>query len=293
MSKDRGADCWTREGLRERGIGKRKLKTMLADGSLHRVHRNIYIQARPTPTRVALALLAGLAGVALSGRSAMQVVSGRALTFPLELEGPRTIVGKNFRVRHSRMNGVCKFRDMKIIEPLYAARRVPPETQEGFERYYATPRGKHRFEQDVSRCKRVTKKLRTLLKVLSIGADTQGERDLASALRKHGHKVEHNVTGGQYRFDLFLPKYRLIIEIDGWEYHNSGGSFEKDRWKSLEANAEGFIVLRVSANSVKYYSRRVIDVIERTISWIRAGYPARQLTTFSGNPAFRWNEFAR
>src|SRR5699024_8602098 len=44
---------WTTQELRKRGIGKRKQARMVADGTLHRVHRGIYISGRASAHNIA------------------------------------------------------------------------------------------------------------------------------------------------------------------------------------------------------------------------------------------------
>ncbi|MDY3127517.1 MAG: hypothetical protein SOW59_05220, partial [Corynebacterium sp.] len=237
-------NIYTAQKLCLAGITRTARAAMLADATLHHIHRNIYIDEAPTPERVARALIQGLAQVALTGKTAIEFYNNQPLTFPIELEGPRTIRGKNFYVKHSRLDRVDVRDGMRVVHPLSAARAIPRGTERALERFYSGPVGKRKFLQDVARSRRVSARLRSLLQRISIGADTWGERILGRQLRACGLTVEHNVRMLGYRFDLVLGKYGIVVEIDGWEYHKSLDSFICDRWKTSNASASGFVVLR-------------------------------------------------
>ena len=114
----RSMGIWTTQALRARGIGRRKQARMVADGELHRVHRGIYVDGKATPDSFARALTQSLADVALTGYSATQKHLGQKLTFPLELEGPRTIRGKKFQVKHTRRHTTQVIDGVRVVEPL-------------------------------------------------------------------------------------------------------------------------------------------------------------------------------
>ena len=177
---------------------------MVDDGTLHRVHRGIYISGRVSARNVARALTQSLSDVALAGHSATQLHLGHTLTFPLELEGPRTIRGENFTVRHTRRQ-TTQFKDgIKLVEPLWAARRSPYEQEWLLEQCYRGRSGIDKLKRDVGRMKRLTMQLRSVLKRCCIGADSVAEKKLATELRRVGFQVQHNVLFAGYRYDLWL-----------------------------------------------------------------------------------------
>ncbi|MDY3126938.1 MAG: DUF559 domain-containing protein, partial [Corynebacterium sp.] len=210
---------------------------------------------------------------------------------PIELEGPRTIRGKNFYVKHSRLDRV-EIRDgMRVVHPLSAARAVPRGTERALERFYSGPAGKRRFLRDIARSRRISARLRSLLQRISIGADTWGERILGRQLRACGLTVEHNVRMLGYRFDLVLGKYGIVVEIDGWEYHKSLDSFICDRWKTSNASASGFVVLRFTADCVQTYLDKVVDKILQAVAWVKNGRPRAGLLNNNPLPAHLWHQY--
>lgn len=117
---------------------------MVADGELHRVHRGIYVDGKATPDSFARALTQSLADVALTGHSATQKHLGQKLTFPLELEGPRTIRGKKFQVKHTRRHTTQVIDGVRVVEPLWAASTSKYERGWLLERYYRHRKAKAR-----------------------------------------------------------------------------------------------------------------------------------------------------
>lgn len=91
--------------LRESGVGKRALARKVAEGTLHRIHRGIFVEGKVDAAAVARALVVGLVRIAFTGKTASEIFLGKRLTFPLEAEGPRTIAGPGFKVTRSRPRG--------------------------------------------------------------------------------------------------------------------------------------------------------------------------------------------
>lgn len=57
------------------------------------------------------------------------------------------------------------------------------------------------------------------------------ERKLYLALRKAGYRVKTHVLFGDWEVDLYLPQFRLVIEVDG-KHHESEKQKKIDRKKS-------------------------------------------------------------
>ncbi|MFB2555189.1 endonuclease domain-containing protein [Herbiconiux liangxiaofengii] len=66
-----------------------------------------------------------------------------------------------------------------------------------------------------------------------------------------GLEVEPQVRIPPYRADLVLPG-RLVVEVDGREFHDTASSFESDRRRDAELARRGYRVLRLSYAQVLY-----------------------------------------
>ena len=55
-----------------------------------------------------------------------------------------------------------------------------------------------------------------------------------------------NTTLLGYEIDALFPEQRLIVELDGWEFHSDRGSFESNRDRDAELLANGFRTVRIT-----------------------------------------------
>jgi hypothetical protein len=55
-----------------------------------------------------------------------------------------------------------------------------------------------------------------------------------------------NVTIAGYEADAYFPDAGLIVQLDGWDYHQDREAFEGDRLRDGEALIDGVPTLRVS-----------------------------------------------
>ncbi len=55
------------------------------------------------------------------------------------------------------------------------------------------------------------------------------------------------VDGRCYRLDLCYLRERVVVEVDGFEYHNGRASFDRDRTRGNDIALAGYLVLRVTA----------------------------------------------
>jgi Protein of unknown function (DUF559) len=55
-----------------------------------------------------------------------------------------------------------------------------------------------------------------------------------------------NVLVRGYEVDAFWPSYRLIVELDSWEFHRGRRAFERDRERDAILQAAGYRVIRVT-----------------------------------------------
>lgn len=87
--------------------------------------------------------------------------------------------------------------------------------------------------------------------------DALNERVAGIALLEH----EGLVPGRKFRADIYLPASRLVIEMDGFQFHRSKEKFQKDRDRRNLMIKLGYPVLA-------YYYKRVIADIDGVIDEI-------------------------
>jgi very-short-patch-repair endonuclease len=62
--------------------------------------------------------------------------------------------------------------------------------------------------------------------------------------------VNHHLNG--FETDFHWPHAKLVVEVDGWEFHKERPQFEQDRGRGLIHNAAGYTVTRASALQVEH-----------------------------------------
>ena len=133
--------------------------------------------------------------------------------------------------------------------------------------------------------RRVPKPLREAIRHAAIGADSPPERTLSRQLRAEGIYPKHNVLIAGYRFDLKIGK--LLVEVDGWEYHKHSVAFQADRSKQNAAVAHGYTVLRFTADDINYHLSEAILLIKATIEVLKGRNP--ELPTSATQPYWKWH----
>jgi len=69
----------------------------------------------------------------------------------------------------------------------------------------------------------------------------------------------------RYRADIALPRYKVSIEIEGWQYHSKLHSFQRDRTRMLDFFRYGWRVLNVTNKQVKEDSASIIEAVRDVI----------------------------
>lgn len=92
------------------------------------------------------------------------------------------------------------------------------------------------------------------------------ERKFLQLCRRHripAPKV--NVRVGRFVVDFLWPESRLIVEVDGYEYHGARASFEADRARDAELALRGYRVVRFTYRQVTGEPERVAATIARLV----------------------------
>jgi very-short-patch-repair endonuclease len=96
----------------------------------------------------------------------------------------------------------------------------------------------------------------------SDGARTNLEQAMLALCRRHrlpGPEV--NVKIDRYEVDFLWREQRLIVEVDGWEAHQTRSAFEGDRARDARLAVLGYEVVRFTWRQVTGQRRQVADTI--------------------------------
>jgi very-short-patch-repair endonuclease len=73
------------------------------------------------------------------------------------------------------------------------------------------------------------------------------------------------VAGRFFEVDCLWPGQRLIVELDGWQTHSTGRSFEKDRERDRLLLVEGWRVTRITWRQLRDEAPAVIADLRRLL----------------------------
>ncbi len=90
---------------------------------------------------------------------------------------------------------------------------------------------------------------------------SEPERVVARALTARNFTMEINARVGKFYGDLVDYRARVIVEIDGREFHTDSATFNNDRRRQNELVLDGWLVLRYSAATALADLDRVVDEI--------------------------------
>ena len=97
--------------------------------------------------------------------------------------------------------------------------------------------------------------------------DSQLEIDMARLLRHHGldHYDFHARPLG-FEVDFAYQAERVVLETDGWEFHQSREAFEEDRRRDLCLGAHGWQVTRVTWRQIHDNPEWVIGCLRQLLA---------------------------
>jgi hypothetical protein len=87
------------------------------------------------------------------------------------------------------------------------------------------------------------------------------------------HPIE--VDGRCYRVDLCYTQERVVLEVDGFEYHNGRAVFDRDRTRGNEIALAGYLVLRITATFTDW---QIATTVATALRLNRPARPNRELT---------------
>lgn len=268
------------------GIGRGSIEWRLANGSLHRVLRGVYLVGHPIAPPGALELAAVLAcgeETLVSHRSAIALW---ALTKAPVGEVEVTVIGRDCRSRNGlRVHHVQELsaadrahkRGIPVTSPArtlidYAATANATELERAIAEACANNLANER--QILAAIERVPNhagvgSVRAILGQPGGPKRTRsdGERAmLIQLIRGSGLPVplvNHPVAG--YTADFLWPNERLIVELDSYPFHGHRAAFERDHRRDIVHRDAGYDVLRFTGRQLANEPLRVLAAIVRAL----------------------------
>jgi very-short-patch-repair endonuclease len=255
----------TRRALDAAGIGTNVITNRVMTGRLHRFHNGVYLLDSPErASRVTLltaAVAACGAGAVLSHRSAAELWE---LLPPHAGHIEVTVVAHNAGdrpgIRRHRVPELdpADIRNRRGIPVTSPARTVLDNACDpALEELIGTALAKghvteRQIEQAIARCptRRGVRRLRGFLNQNGGARRTRSwaERRLLSLIREAGLPVPlTNQLLHGYQVDAVWPDQRLVVEVDGYDFHRDRRSFETDRARDAALVAAGYRVIRFTA----------------------------------------------
>ena len=278
--------------LRAQGLSQKQIERLVRSGRLYRVERGVFTTAPPEGELLLRALCHRRPHLVFTGRTALEVREGAAITLPVQCLvpegksvhcGPQMTVQRRRKVRYQVVRGLrVALRAAAVAD----ATDVPDEVLiRCLESEFTGHRGKRWLESEVGHLSRIPARFHALVSRAAIGADSEAERMVARALLARGFEVEQNVRIGNYYFDCLLRKAKVIVEIDGYRYHSAENleTFVRDRWKANHAVRQGYRVLRYSGSCVTHHLAQLVEQI------IAAVEGREEMPVVESLPVWEWH----
>jgi very-short-patch-repair endonuclease len=254
--------------LRRSGLSEEAIKTRVAAGRLHRLHRGVYAVghlALPPEGRWLAAVLAlghgprDVAGTVLDRWGA--AVSHRSAASLWELlpitQAPSDVVVAGNGGRARRV-GIRVHRSLTLISADVTLRRgipvtTPARTIADLREASSADRAAAVAGWELRRAVRQAN-----VRGLMIDEEDRKDRtrsdlegDFLRLCRRHRlPRPEVNVPIGPFLVDFLWTKRRLVVETDSYLYHRGRTAFQDDRARDLELRRLGYEVLRLSERQV-------------------------------------------
>jgi very-short-patch-repair endonuclease len=100
---------------------------------------------------------------------------------------------------------------------------------------------------------------------------SEAERRLLELIRAAGlPEPETNARVGRWEVDFLWREARLIVEVDGYAFHSSRSSFERDRRRDADLTAHGIRVMRVTWRRIERQPEAVVATLAAALARLAA-----------------------
>jgi very-short-patch-repair endonuclease len=252
------------------GLDKDAVRTRVADGRLHRLHRAVYAVGHTRLSREGrwmAAVLASGPGAVLSHRSAAALWGIRATAAArIDVTVPRASgyrSNQSVIVHHPRRAWTQTVRDGIPVT-------TPTQTLIDLSSVLPLPALERALEAaealrllDVNG---LPPRLAKLAALVEPRLRSPLEARLLAMCRQRGLPAPRvNVVIEGFEVDFSWPEQRLIVETDGHRHHGTRAAFERDRERDALLTAEGWRVVRITHRRLNT-PEAVGDLLERLLS---------------------------
>ena len=275
----------TTRQLNAAGLTSEAIALRCSKGLLHRVHQGVYLVG----PQVWLPNARELAAILALGRSAVVSHRSAAALWGFATPSPRavevTIVGAGCRSRDGI--GVRRVSDLlpderahkngiPVTSPArtlldFAHEASPHELEQALAEAYALNlTSERRLQRIVARRphRAGARALRAELERERGPALTrsEAERRMKQLLREAGLPAaltNQRIAG--YEADFVWPERRLIVEVDGYQFHGHRAAFERDRKRDAAHTLAGYRVMRITWRALTEERMAVAVIIARAL----------------------------
>jgi very-short-patch-repair endonuclease len=270
----------TRAQLREAGVGKRAIARFLDDGWLLRRHVGVYqlgVFAGPFGPEQAALLACGPRAVLGHWTSIGVFELGPRGNRPVEILLPGGLAGQRPGIRPHRATALpaCDvvlrhglrvttpartLLDLAASTPRAVLERLTEEAQ--VQKLASTAELLAVIERGARRPG--VRKLRAVVDLLDepLLTRSEAERRLIALCRAAALPLPRtNVRLAGWEVDAVWNAQRLVVEVDGFKYHGTHPSFERDRRKDADLTLAGYRVLRLTWRRITREPDQVIALI--------------------------------
>ena len=272
----------TRRQLFELDLSDSGISWRCATGRLFRVHAGVYAVGRPPDTplqRAAAAVLACGPHAALSHHSALTLWGLEKrwsdpwhVTVRRDRRRPHIVVHRSRGLIHADLRvqlgilATSPARTMLDCAPELSDRRLARVVADG------RLRGLLRVSQlaDVAgRFPYHPGRRRLLATILDAGAPTRSDFEnafLDLCVRSGLPRPQLNAWVAGYEVDALFADERLIVELDGWAFHQDKASFERDRNRDADTLAAGLATVRITWERFTHSPQKELERLDTILA---------------------------
>jgi hypothetical protein len=245
------------------GLSESQVYYRVKVGRLHRVHRGVHAVGRPPKTALehaAAAVLACGPGAVLSHRSALALWGLGKWTRTIEVTAPGDHRPKGIRAHRASGLAPRDGRTHQGIRVTSPARTLldcaPSLTDRALSRAAndarRSPQARLRIHHLADVVARFpyhpgAARLKPLLRVKGGPTRSEWEDAFPAFCERHGlpEPVMSTRVAG-HEVDALFPAVRVIVELDGWDFHSDREAFESDRDRDADTLAAGYHTVRIT-----------------------------------------------